>query len=57
MSKSLGKRDLKNEVTDLREESQMFDTMLNALVDTLEEKGVLRHEDWEKKIKQRLSSR
>ncbi len=35
----------------------MLDTMLSSLVDVLEGKGVLGHDEWERKIKQRLSSK
>ncbi len=51
------KRNLKSEVTDIRAENQLLDTMLNSLVDLLEEKGVLHHDEWERKIKERISSR
>lgn len=51
------KRDLEKEVDDLREEVSMLDTMLNSLVDVLSEKGIVRSEEWENKIKANLSSR
>ena len=51
------KRDLEKEITDLREEVSMLDTMLTSLADVLSEKGVLRNEEWESKIKEKLSSR
>ena len=51
------KRDLEKEVDDLREEVSMLDTMLNSLVDVLSEKGVVRNEEWESKIKEKISSR
>ena len=51
------KRKLDKEIDDLREEAEMHDLMLSSLVDVLEEKGVVRHNEWEKRIKQRLSSK
>jgi hypothetical protein len=51
------KRKLDKEMDDLREENEMHDLMLSALVDVLEEKGILGHDEWEKRIKQRLSSK
>ena len=45
------------EIEDLREEIAMLDTMLNSLVDVLEEKGLLGHQEWEQKIKKHLGSK
>ncbi len=42
------------EVKELKEEIELLDDMLSALVELLEEKGVLKYEEWEKKIKERL---
>ncbi len=39
---------------DLEEEVDLLDTMLTSLVDVLEEKGILTHEEWEKRIKQQI---
>jgi hypothetical protein len=39
------------------EEIDLLDDMLTALVDLLEEKGLLTHEEWEGKIKQKLKER
>lgn len=50
-------RKLDKEVGDLREEAQMHDLMLSSLVDVLENKGVVWHNEWEKRIKERLSSK
>jgi len=46
------KRDLTKEIA---EELDVFDDMLGSLVDLLEEKGILTHEEWEKRIKERIS--
>ena len=51
------KRKLDKAVDDLREETEMIDIMLSSLVDVLEEKGVVGHNEWEKRIKERLSSK
>lgn len=51
------RRKLDKEVDDLREEGEMQDLMLSSLVDVLEEKGIVRHDEWEKRIKERLSSK
>lgn len=53
----MSKRKLDKEVDDLREEAEMHDLMLSSLVDVLEEKGVVKHTEWERKIKSRLSSK
>ncbi len=53
----MSKRKLNKEIDDLREEAEMHDLMLSSLVDVLEEKGVVKHNEWEQKIKERLSSR
>jgi len=51
------KRKVEQQVDDLREETEMVDTMLSSLVDLLEEKGVVSHQQWERKIEERLSSK
>lgn len=53
----MSRRKLEQEIDDLREEVSMLDNMLSSLVDVLEEKGLLTHEEWERKIKQKLSSK
>jgi hypothetical protein len=53
----MSKRKLDKEIDDLREETEMLDTMLGSLVDALEEKGVVSHQQWERKVKERLSSK
>jgi hypothetical protein len=45
------------ETSDLKEEVNMLDTMLSSLVDILEEKGAVTHQEWERRIKERLSSK
>ena len=35
----------------------MLDIMLSSLVDVLEEKRIVRHKEWENRIKERLSSK
>jgi DNA-binding HxlR family transcriptional regulator len=47
MFRSLRARDLKDEI-------DVLDHMLTALVETLEEKGVLTQEEWEQKIKAKI---
>jgi hypothetical protein len=41
------------EVKELKEEIELLDDMLSALVELLEEKGILKYEEWEKKIKEK----
>ena len=53
----MSKRKIDKEVDDLREEAEMHDLMLSSLVDILEEKGVVKHNEWERRIKERLSSK
>jgi DNA-binding MarR family transcriptional regulator len=40
---------------DLAEEIDLLDTMLSSLVEILEEKGVVTQEEWEKRIKERVT--
>jgi hypothetical protein len=47
MAKSRTKKELSEEV-------DLLDTMLSSLVDILEEKGILTHTEWEKKIKENV---
>lgn len=42
------KKDLTREIA---EELDTLDIMLSSLVDVLEEKGILTHDEWEKQIK------
>ena len=53
-----GRMNRKNlEIRELAEELDLFDDMINALVELLEEKGILRHEEWEQRIKQLVERR
>jgi hypothetical protein len=40
---------------EVAEEVDLLDTMLSSLVELLEEKGILTQEEWEKRIKERVS--
>ena len=40
---------------DLAEEIDLLDTMLSSLVELLEEKGILTQEEWENRIKERVT--
>jgi hypothetical protein len=40
---------------ELEEEINLLDTMLSSLVELLEEKGILTQEEWEKRIKERVT--
>jgi hypothetical protein len=40
---------------ELAEEINLLDTMLTSLVEVLEEKGVLTQEEWERRIKKRVT--
>ncbi len=42
---------------DLREEVEMLDITLSSLVDVLEDKGIVGHDEWKKRTKERLSSK
>ena len=53
MSKKTGK-DL---IRELANEIDVFDDMLTALVEVLEEKGILTQEEWETKIKSKIEKR
>jgi len=44
----------KKEVKELKEEIVLLDDMLSALVELLEEKGILEYEEWERKIKEKI---
>jgi hypothetical protein len=44
----------RNSVKDLTDEIDVLDHMLSALVEVLEEKGVLTQEEWEQKIKAKI---
>ena len=40
---------------DLAEEVDLLDTMLSSLVELLEEKGIVTQQEWEKRIKERVT--
>lgn len=44
----------KDEIGELKQEIDILDHMLDALVETLEEKGVMTTGEWEKKIKEKI---
>lgn len=44
----------KNSRKSMQKEIDLLDDMLTALVDILEEKGILTHEEWEIKIKMKI---
>ena len=47
-----------NKATDeLREEVEMLDIRLSSLVDIPEERRIVGHNEWKKRIKERLSSK
>jgi len=55
--RSKGVRRFDREIDDLRVEAEMNNLMLSSLVDVLEEKGVLKRNEWERRIKERLPSK
>jgi hypothetical protein len=58
MNLSVRERQKQNKATDdLREEVEMLDVMLSSLVDVLEERGITSHDEWKRRIKERLSSK
>ena len=40
---------------DLAEEVDLLDTMLTSLVELLEEKGIVTQQEWEKRVKERVT--
>ena len=44
----------KNEIGEVKQEIDILDHMLEALVETLEEKGIMTTEEWEQKIKAKI---
>ena len=44
----------KNLLREIAEEVDVFDDMLSALVELLEEKGILTQEEWEERIKTKI---
>ena len=47
-------RTKKDLIKELAQELDVFDSMLSALVEILEEKGVLTQEEWENKIRSKI---
>lgn len=45
---------VKSEIRELQQEIDVLDHMLSALVEVLEEKGVMTQEEWEQKIKAKI---
>jgi len=52
----MSKKIKKDEVKELQQEINVLDHMLSALVETLEEKGILTQEEWEQKIKAKIDN-
>jgi len=50
--KERSKKDLTKEIA---QELDAFDNMLSALVELLEEKGILTQEEWEKRLREKVS--
>jgi len=50
----MSKKKQKDEIKELAQEIDVLDHMLSALVETLEEKGILTQEEWEQKIKAKI---
>jgi hypothetical protein len=53
----MSKRTKKDLTKELAQELDVFDEMLSALVEVLEEKGVLTQEEWEQKVKIKLQNK
>jgi len=51
----MSKRLKKDRTKDLAEELDVFDIMLTALAEILEEKGIITQEEWEKRIREKAS--
>jgi DNA-binding MarR family transcriptional regulator len=50
----VSKKTKKDEIKELAEEIDVLDHMLSALVEVLEEKGVITQEEWEQRIKVKI---
>lgn len=50
----MDKKPKKNLTKELAEELDAFDNMLSALVELLEEKGIITQEEWENKIRSKI---
>jgi hypothetical protein len=42
---------------DLREEVEMLEIMLSSLVDVLEDREIITHDEWKRRTKERLGSK
>jgi len=51
----MSKKSKKNLTRELAEELDAFDNMLSALVELLEEKGILTQEEWEQRIRTKIA--
>lgn len=49
-------KEKRNSIKDLKDEIDVLDHMLTALVETLEEKGVLTQDEWEEKIRAKIDN-
>lgn len=47
----------KNPIKEIAEELDVLDDMVSALVEVLEEKGIMTQEEWETKIQSKLEKR
>ena len=54
MKKNNGVKMVEKKIEDIKEELDILDDMLSALVDLLIEKGIITDEEWEKKVKEKL---
>jgi DNA-binding HxlR family transcriptional regulator len=46
----------KDQIKEIKQEIDILDHMLSALVDVLEEKGIMTTEEWEQKIKTKIEA-
>jgi DNA-binding HxlR family transcriptional regulator len=46
----------KDQIKELQQEIDILDHMLDALVETLEEKGIMTTEEWEHRIKTKIEN-
>ena len=53
----MSKNQRKNIIKELAEELDVFDEMISALVELLEDKGILTQKEWEDRIKSRIEAK
>jgi len=53
----MNKKSKKDSIKEIAHEIDVFDNMITALVELLEEKGILTQEEWEKKISSKLNKK